>query len=185
MPELMEDPQERPKEDSNDERGMEETLRAAEGVLMDAHLDELQKEIKDERAGQQNALNQAQEVLDSEAENERLHVSDKIGEFIKSFPPEKDFHSTMQEHFGWTRSQTDARLDALQGEFWRFYNSEFDTPDDKQLEPGSRDSRAIMKQITEEDYGPEFAKSVAPLIDLFVERSIEMIKARAAGKGGK
>jgi hypothetical protein len=108
-------------------------------------------------------------------------LDEKFGDFLMSFPPEKNFDSVMQEKFGWTKHQTKARIGALKNEFRRFYNTEIEAPDEKRPEAGSRDSKTVLRQLFEEDYGQEFAASVTPLVDLFVDKSIEFIRKKEGG----
>jgi hypothetical protein len=179
----MEKPNEEPQERSpSDEEGMQAALRSAEGVLMDAHLDALMEEIEEERAGQENAVEEGREILGREVDREESYIAQKFGDFLESFPPEHNLYQTMNEKFGWSKHQTTARLGALQTEFERFYNSGFDAPDEKQPRAGTRDSKIVLKELFEEDYGQEFAASVAPLVDLFVDKSIELIRQREGGE---
>jgi hypothetical protein len=180
----MEKPNEEPRKHlPGDEEEMQAVLRNAKGILMKAHLDALMKDIKEERAGQANALEEGKEILEKAAEREESYLAQTFGDFLESFPPEHNFYQTMNEQFGWSKHQTIARLDALQIEFERLYDSEFDAPDEKQPAAGMRNSKAILKQFLAEDYGLEFAESISPLVDIFVDKSTELIRQKPKESG--
>jgi len=165
-------------EKKEDNRKMDELAENAKKILEDESAVKNQ-EIADNQEGQKKIIEEARDIVGEKGYEEINDLSQSLRGLLEEGTKEyEDAIKALMEDYGWNDTMAKQNLSIVYKSIVKLGKRKLEPPDEKALhenspEAPSRNSRLLVHQIVEQNYGPAMAMEVDPLIDQIMGNAVK------------